>query len=403
MKFSIVIPTLNRCGILGNAIRTALNQSYDDYEILISNNGSTDDTENVVQGFDDPRIRYVKRHTTVCMNDHWDWILEQVKGDWIIFLSDDDALLSYCLQYLDKAVAAYPEIELFSYRFIHYFYGGRLDGLEKVLVVPENLNNSIKVLDSRKELVERFKAIKFRNPAFPTACVSRAFLNRIREKYGKNFFMWTPDISSGFVHLANSREFCRINLPLAISGKGVHSYGSGARQNPNRMFEYLSQLPGFHGTFEYSPYPNLFVVSNLVLDTMLKVKMEVLQEELKNVEVDPEAMGLFLMKDVQKYLDRGLEEYREFGGRIQDELLGGSNGKDFSSHLKKLLPKSLRPLVRKMMYGSGSPQTKPEKIRVQGDAASTPFSDIVGAGECFEKHYGPFRDGQPVSLPNIKD
>ena len=55
--FSIVIPTKNRSFLVGYAIQSVRRQSFDDYEIVIADNDDTEETRQVVGGFQDPRIR----------------------------------------------------------------------------------------------------------------------------------------------------------------------------------------------------------------------------------------------------------------------------------------------------------------------------------------------------------
>jgi glycosyltransferase involved in cell wall biosynthesis len=56
---SVVLPTYNRAPLLGRSIRSVLEQSYTDFELVVVDDGSTDETEGVVKAFDDPRVRYV--------------------------------------------------------------------------------------------------------------------------------------------------------------------------------------------------------------------------------------------------------------------------------------------------------------------------------------------------------
>lgn len=56
---SVVLPTYNRAPLLGRSIRSVLGQSYEDFELIVVDDGSTDETAAVVAGFRDPRVRYV--------------------------------------------------------------------------------------------------------------------------------------------------------------------------------------------------------------------------------------------------------------------------------------------------------------------------------------------------------
>ena len=56
--FSIIIPTYNRSNFIAAAIKSVLNQTYTNWELFIIDDGSTDNTKEVVSNFNDPRILY---------------------------------------------------------------------------------------------------------------------------------------------------------------------------------------------------------------------------------------------------------------------------------------------------------------------------------------------------------
>jgi glycosyltransferase involved in cell wall biosynthesis len=87
--FSVIICTYNRASVVGGAIQCVLDQTFDDYELLVVDDGSEDDTQQVVQGFTDPRVRYVRRENgglSAARNTG----AAEARGRYVGFLDDDD-------------------------------------------------------------------------------------------------------------------------------------------------------------------------------------------------------------------------------------------------------------------------------------------------------------------------
>jgi glycosyltransferase involved in cell wall biosynthesis len=91
--FSIIIPSYNRAHILPQAITSVLNQTYTNWELIVVDDGSTDNTLTIVAGYDDKRIHYHKKENGgVCSaRNHG---VNYSNGDYIIFLDSDDAVSS---------------------------------------------------------------------------------------------------------------------------------------------------------------------------------------------------------------------------------------------------------------------------------------------------------------------
>ncbi|MBK9146161.1 MAG: glycosyltransferase family 2 protein [Candidatus Melainabacteria bacterium] len=104
-QFSIVIPTRNRAHLLKSALSSALEQDFESYEILVSNNASEDDTEEVVSQLADQRVRYIKTDRVLSMPDHWEFAIEQARGQYVTFLCDDDARTPDSLKTVARAIA----------------------------------------------------------------------------------------------------------------------------------------------------------------------------------------------------------------------------------------------------------------------------------------------------------
>lgn len=89
---SAVITTFNRSASLKMAIESVLQQTFADFELLILDNNSQDDTERAVRSFSDERIRYIK-HPPLAISGARNLALKESSTDYIAFLDDDDVWL----------------------------------------------------------------------------------------------------------------------------------------------------------------------------------------------------------------------------------------------------------------------------------------------------------------------
>jgi glycosyltransferase involved in cell wall biosynthesis len=90
MKVTVIIRTYNRAYIVADAIESALNQTYNDYEVLVVDDGSTDNTPEVVQRFQDSRLRYIRHERNRGVGAACNTGVAQAQGELIAFLDSDD-------------------------------------------------------------------------------------------------------------------------------------------------------------------------------------------------------------------------------------------------------------------------------------------------------------------------
>jgi glycosyltransferase involved in cell wall biosynthesis len=90
--FSIVIPTYNRAHIIRDAIEAVLLQTFSDFELIISDDGSTDNTEEIITPLlKDSRIKYIKQiNKGVCAARNFG--AQHAKGKYLVFLDSDDTI-----------------------------------------------------------------------------------------------------------------------------------------------------------------------------------------------------------------------------------------------------------------------------------------------------------------------
>ena len=87
---SVIMPSYNTARFIGETIESVLSQTYTDWELLIVDDCSTDDTDTVVASFSDPRIRYLKNEKNSGAAVSRNWALREAEGEWIAFLDSDD-------------------------------------------------------------------------------------------------------------------------------------------------------------------------------------------------------------------------------------------------------------------------------------------------------------------------
>jgi glycosyltransferase involved in cell wall biosynthesis len=107
---SICIPTFNNAGMVAEAIQSALRQTYQHLEILVVDNCSTDETEQVVKGFmsRDPRLHYLRQAQNVGMPGNFNTCLASARGEYVLILCSDDILEAGCVAALVSALVASP-------------------------------------------------------------------------------------------------------------------------------------------------------------------------------------------------------------------------------------------------------------------------------------------------------
>src|SRR5690606_33090966 len=119
LKFSIIIPTYNRGRILAKTVSTALSQSYRNFEVIIVDDGSTDDTRSVVESIKDDRVRYfpkVNEERGAARN----FGVQKATGDYVCFLDSDDLLydnhLAVASEFIEKKDS--PEVFHLDYEYL---------------------------------------------------------------------------------------------------------------------------------------------------------------------------------------------------------------------------------------------------------------------------------------------
>lgn len=130
-KFSIAIPVYNRSDYLRQAIRSALGQTASDFEIVISDDCSTEDLRSVTNSFGDQRISHHRRTTNVGAARNHQISVSLSQGEYVVVLNSDDLLLPSYLEAAGRALDEHPEAAA-VYSAMTYLTGPTVGGYYKM-------------------------------------------------------------------------------------------------------------------------------------------------------------------------------------------------------------------------------------------------------------------------------
>jgi len=115
-QISIIIPTYNHANFIGKAIKSLINQTYKNWEAIIIDNRSKDQTKKIIKTFNDPRIKYFEIDNNGIIAKSRNLGIKMSKGEWIAFLDSDDwwteDKLELCMNNInDKVDFIYHDLE----------------------------------------------------------------------------------------------------------------------------------------------------------------------------------------------------------------------------------------------------------------------------------------------------
>jgi len=115
-EVSVCIPVYRGETFLAETIRSVLQQTYGNYELVVLDNASTDETPWITRSFDDPRIRIVTNTTTLPQPDNWRKAVDLCRAPLVKLVCADDLLYPRCLEHQVAAMAADPGLALVAAR-----------------------------------------------------------------------------------------------------------------------------------------------------------------------------------------------------------------------------------------------------------------------------------------------
>lgn len=120
--FSVVIPLYNKELTIGNTIQSILNQTFQDFEIVVVNDGSTDRSIEVVEQINDSRIRIISKPNGGVSSARNRGVKE-ARNEWIAFLDGDDTWDPIYLEEMNQFIIDFPNASVYGCAFDNIIYG----------------------------------------------------------------------------------------------------------------------------------------------------------------------------------------------------------------------------------------------------------------------------------------
>jgi len=273
-NFSIVIPTYNDSSkFIGDTIKSCLDQNYDNYEIIVYQDKIINNVKKMIESFGSPKIKFFGGNKRLSITKNWEAAINTCKGDYIIFLGHDDAMLLHALRDLNIIInetnAKLIKYERLNFNIEHEIY----------LKIPLMRNNY--QINSKKLIndVINFKKSYTSLPMMYNSVSSKDLIFKLKSITGKIFDSKNPDIYSGFALAYLSKKILTIGRPMAINTGTAESLGIIMNKNEalisekeaKRKLEYLDLFKK-DGIKDHKSIPNLDIIQSKVLDAFMFAK-----------------------------------------------------------------------------------------------------------------------------------
>lgn len=399
--FSIVTPTRNRAPLLRHALSTALGQvredgqPFDDVEIVVVDNASSDDTPHLVEELADPRVRYVRTDSVLPMADNWDLAVSRARGEWIIVLPDDDGFVPTLLQRLRQLIdgGAPNTIAWARAWYVHSGFWPDPEEANRLIVWPHR--GTVEPVDCAWQLARFFERREtLPNPGMIYSAARRSVFDAVHAATGR-YCAW-PDPAATFCAalLALEDQYLAVDLPMTLQGVSDASISTGFIHNMPERHEVVREFDS-KPLFQEVPLRSR-TMQNLVSESLLNVKRS-MPGLLGHLELDPVRYFVVCYEELadpgrRAPSDAGLREWRQVVARQPWSVRARVKRDVATYHLRR----GVRGFVRSSAERFGTVEAlrrlarggrKADLHQIDGDDAG--FADLPGAAGYLDSRYLP--------------
>ena len=274
--FSIVIPTRNRHETLLYSIKTILQQNFTDYELIICDNHSSQETKETVDSFDSEKIRYIRSNQPLSMTENWELSLSHVTGKYITVIADNDGFIDGSLNFLFELLTKNNFPEIIRWEKNEFIWPDIGTKQKNQLILRTNpraeMLNSQDVISKILIGKKKFQML----PMIYNSIISTSLVKKLKTKTGRVFNSISPDLYTGFSFAYLSKSYLSIDTPITVGGTSAKSNGLNFMKKSNEIVDEFKAL----STVSFAPiHPDIPFVKTIfvgIYDSFLRS-----QESLK--------------------------------------------------------------------------------------------------------------------------
>lgn len=223
MKYSIIIPVHNAINYLPSCIESIIHQGYEDYELIVSDDNSTDGTSEYLESIQHENLKVVRPERRMTMVQHFEWAFQFSTGEWVMYLGADDGLQAYFFELADSLtnLAVDKGVRTIMSSRAYYFWKSSQSLYGKV-AINYNARNEFVVLDTRTQTNKTLLSLQeyFELPEMYGTSLFRkdVILEAMRLQKGKIFTTIPPDANLGAIAMSLEEKYLKSFIPLGWVG-----------------------------------------------------------------------------------------------------------------------------------------------------------------------------------------
>lgn len=246
--FTVIIPQKDRAEYLIHTLKTCMIQDYPNFEIIVSDDCSTDDSVEIVNDLinKDSRIKLFAHSRHIGMRDNFEFALNQVRPGYVMALGGDDGLTPGSVWRMYEILSS-TKRELLTWVPAGFTYSD-LEGGRNIFYIRRKKNRGVKFINSELFLNSLTKTFIYQVDDCPMlfmkGVASTVLIDRVKSRTKDQSFYYcaTPDGFSGIVLAGEVEDYAFTSEPLSIGGSTIKSQGRNYQRTDQKSKDIAQQF-----------------------------------------------------------------------------------------------------------------------------------------------------------------